>query len=291
MGGRWLAVAERPRTVAEQSVDPLTGTASVHGSWGGEDLGVRLRLSAGLGLAGAAGAAAAMPYALQLQGASLGAVAAKAEMSPMALLAIGFGQGFVICLMLSWFASAWAPKLGFGMPVFGEWAAGRAGKLPGSHAAVGLGTGLLAGGGVLTFALLFGPDALAPLCDRTPGPLAGLAASLYGGVTEEIIARFFLLTGVTALVRGRADDGEGRQSLRFWIANVLVAVLFWAGHLPTLVAAGVPLDPAVGSYLLVANGGVSLALGWLYGRYGLETAMLGHFTADILLHVLATMFG
>ncbi len=256
----------------------------------GAELGPRLRLSVGLGFAGALGSVAVFPYALALQGSSLPALAADAEVGVLALIAMVFGQGAVICLVLSWFASAWAPRLGFALPVFGPWAEGRAGRLPVFHAVVGLGTGLVAGGALLSFSLWFTPEALLAAPRPSPGPLLGLGASVYGGVTEEIIARFFLLTAATGLLRGRAEE-DGRQPLRFWIANLLVAISFAAGHAPTLAATGAELDASVWSYLMVGNGGVSLAFGWLYGRYGLETAMLGHFTTDLLLHVLAPLWG
>ncbi|MEM6367757.1 MAG: CPBP family glutamic-type intramembrane protease [Myxococcota bacterium] len=256
----------------------------------GLDLGPRLRLSLGLGLAGAVASASVLPYALNLQGTSLAAVATGAGIEVFALLAMVFGQGAVICLVLSWFASAWALSLGFTLPLFGPWAEGRRGRLPGFHLAVGLGTGLVAGGAVLTFSLWFTPAALISAVPSPPGPLLGLGASFYGGITEEIIARFFLLTALTGLLQGRAEE-DGRQPLRFWMANALVAVLFALGHAPTLAAAGVQMEGAVWAYLLAGNGGVSLAFGWLYGRYGLETAMLGHFTTDLVLHVLAPVFG
>jgi hypothetical protein len=34
------------------------------------------------------------------------------------------------------------------------------------------------------------------------------------------------------------------------------------------------------------NGLLGVGFGWLYWKYGLESAMLGHFSADIVLHVL-----
>jgi len=239
-------------------------------------------------MAGAFASVAVLPYALVRLGTNLAALATDAHVPVFGVLAMVFGQGAVICLVLSWFASAWAPRLGFNLPVFGAWAEGRGGRLPAFHTAVGLGTGLVAGGAVLIFSLWFPFEGLS--AESRPGPLLGLGASFFGGITEEIIARFFLLTGLTALLRGRAEE-DSKQPLRFWIANLLVAVLFAAGHAPTLAAAGVDLDAWAWGHLLLANGGVSLAFGWLYGRYGLETAMLGHFTTDLVLHVFAPLFG
>jgi len=41
---------------------------------------------------------------------------------------------------------------------------------------------------------------------------------------------------------------------------------------------------------LLLNGIPGLACGYLYVRYGLEAAMLSHFSLDIVLHLIATPF-
>jgi hypothetical protein len=41
---------------------------------------------------------------------------------------------------------------------------------------------------------------------------------------------------------------------------------------------------------ITLNGIAGIAFGWLYWQYGLEAAMLSHFCADILLHVLGPTF-
>ena len=45
--------------------------------------------------------------------------------------------------------------------------------------------------------------------------------------------------------------------------------------------------PSVGTLLL--NGVAGVAFGWLYWKRGLEMAMLAHFSADIVLHVIAPL--
>jgi hypothetical protein len=68
-------------------------------------------------------------------------------------------------------------------------------------------------------------------------------------------------------------------------ANLLAAVLFGLGHLPATLAAGLPLSGLVISRALVLNGLLGITAGWLYRSCGLGSAMLAHFSADILLHV------
>ena len=73
-----------------------------------------------------------------------------------------------------------------------------------------------------------------------------------------------------------------------WTANILAAILFGLGHLPAT-AMLVPLTTAVMVRAIVLNGLVGVACGWLYWRKGILLAMLAHFSADIVLHVLTPL--
>jgi membrane protease YdiL (CAAX protease family) len=75
-----------------------------------------------------------------------------------------------------------------------------------------------------------------------------------------------------------------------WTANILVALLFGLGHLPAT-ATLVPLTSLVVIRAVVLNGPASLAFGYLYWAHGLESAMLAHFTADVVLHVIMPLLG
>ena len=82
---------------------------------------------------------------------------------------------------------------------------------------------------------------------------------------------------------------EGVPSpLAFWLANILVAVLFGVGHLPAT-AMLVPLTPLVVTRALLLNGLAALVFGHLYWKRGLESAMLAHFTADVFLHLISPL--
>jgi membrane protease YdiL (CAAX protease family) len=68
-------------------------------------------------------------------------------------------------------------------------------------------------------------------------------------------------------------------------SGALVAALaFGAGHLPA--AAHVwPLDAVVVTRTVLLNTIAGLVFGWFYVRKGIESAMLSHFCADLVLHV------
>ena len=70
----------------------------------------------------------------------------------------------------------------------------------------------------------------------------------------------------------------------FWVANILTALFFGVGHLPTM-AALAPLTTALVARTIILNGVAGLVFGVLYKRYGLEWAMASHFAGDLVLHV------
>jgi hypothetical protein len=123
-----------------------------------------------------------------------------------------------------------------------------------------------------------------------PPAWQGFLASFYGGIDEEVLLRLFVMTLIGAI--GARIYKKMDQKLPvgiFWVANILAAVLFGLGHLPTTAAIGMPMDFLVITRAIVLNGLLGIGFGWLYWKYGLESAMLSHFSADIVLHVLAPL--
>ena len=114
-----------------------------------------------------------------------------------------------------------------------------------------------------------------------------LMASFEGGITEEVLLRLFFLTVITWMISLIWKNEDGRPKLWvLWIANILAAVIFGVAHLPATVAMGIPATAVVITRAIVLNGALGVAFGWLYWRYGLESAMIAHFSADIVLHVI-----
>ena len=108
-----------------------------------------------------------------------------------------------------------------------------------------------------------------------------LLAAMYGGTTEEILMRLFLLTffiwiGMKIMRR----DQPSKTGII--ISIILAAVIFGLGHLP-ITASVTALTPVVILRAVVLNGIAGVVFGWLFWKKGLESAMLAHFTADIFL--------
>ncbi|MEJ2600433.1 MAG: CPBP family glutamic-type intramembrane protease [Anaerolineales bacterium] len=158
---------------------------------------------------------------------------------------------------------------------------------------------LAAGLGILSVALLVPleryvfaphvPEALRSSDVRTSAWKRFLAC-FYGGLNEEILMRLFLVSGLAWILGRLWQNAAGLPAEgAYWTAILLAALLFGLGHLPATKTL-TPLTALIVIRALVLNGIVGIATGWLYWQYGLEAAMLSHFSADILLHLVAPMF-
>lgn len=169
-----------------------------------------------------------------------------------------------------------APKVGLAAPGAEELAAGRSGYrtiipqlLPGLLG--GLGNGLLLIGISILSRSLLPPEFLTAA--PTPLPIR----FLYGGITEEILMRWGVMTFLLWLGWRFGQQRRGTPALG-WVATAigLSALLFAIAHLPVLVAQGLSLTPLLVGYILVQNSLFALVAGYLYWRYGLESAMVAH---------------
>jgi Type II CAAX prenyl endopeptidase Rce1-like len=108
-----------------------------------------------------------------------------------------------------------------------------------------------------------------------------VSAVLYGGLTEEIITRWGLLSLFAWLGWRVFERNRERASARvFYTAIVLSAVLFALAHLPAAARVG-PLTTPLLTRVLALNTAAGLVFGWLFWRHNLETAMLAHATTHV----------
>jgi len=131
----------------------------------------------------------------------------------------------------------------------------------------------------------------ANVLNQTAQPAAwkGFLASFYGGIAEEILLRLFvmsLLAWLGSFIK-KTKDGKPTNII-FWIANILAAILFGIGHLPAA-SLILPLTTLVVIRIVLLNAVGGILFGWLYQKHGLESAMIAHFSADIVLHVLLAL--
>lgn len=118
-----------------------------------------------------------------------------------------------------------------------------------------------------------------------PGPFYGFLASFYGGIYEETLIRFFLTSLLFLLFKKLKVTGT-------WLAIVLASIVFAVGHLPMLTQIlGLHNITDLPGLLIIRtiilNSLAGIVFGWLYWKKGLGLAILSHFLADIVIHVVA----
>ncbi len=199
---------------------------------------------------------------------------------------------FAVMLLMIGFGLYLATVDGMPVSALASWSSG---KLTGSQILTRIGLAVLTGafvGMILMITLrLLSRGALPQLRARF-NEEAGfpqwkrLAIAFYSGILEEIIYRLFLLS-ILAWVIGlvwHIDTGQPTIGA-LWLSNILAAIVFGLVHLPRW-SSLTRLSPAMILALLSMNGLGGLVFGYLFITYGIEAAIIGHFTGDCVLHLI-----
>jgi len=226
-----------------------------------------------------------MPGVVAVVWALLPPLRANEALLPLPLWAVVLVSGLqtAVLLALAVAVGVWlAPRVGLRAPAVSSWLAGRpigpalrAQSLPGVW------------GGVVGALWLWGlsqvvPKALQPSDPASAMPL--VVKLLYGGITEELLVRWGVMTlllwlGWRVVQRGQGPPGKALVA----VAVLFSALLFALGHLPAAQSLAGALTAPVVVFVLVGNTAFGLVAGGLYARHGLEAAILAH----VLAHGLA----
>ncbi|AFZ67342.1 CPBP family intramembrane glutamic endopeptidase [Deinococcus peraridilitoris] len=115
------------------------------------------------------------------------------------------------------------------------------------------------------------------------------SALLYGGVTEELLMRWGVMSLIAwALWRTLQRRAAQPAPWVFWTAIIVAALLFGLGHLPA-VASLAPLDLLLVVRTIVLNAIGGLWYGWLFWRRSLEAGMSAHAFTHVLFWLLAPL--
>ncbi|MDQ2936268.1 MAG: CPBP family glutamic-type intramembrane protease [Acidobacteriota bacterium] len=210
------------------------------------------------------------------------------------LLVLQFLQSAILLALAVGFGLLLARKSGLGVPIVESWLSGenvrhrlRLVLLPGIVAGLGVGLVLFL---LVKFVFLPRIPALPLIAEADISLWKRVLASFYGGIVEELLMRLFLLSLLAWLlgkiwrgVNGRPNTGV------LWTANFIAAIIFGLGHLPSA-SMVMAITPIVVVAALVLNGIAALVFGYLYWTKGLEAAVVAHFSADIVIHVLGPAF-
>jgi len=202
--------------------------------------------------------------------------------APLATLQIAsMVQGLLFVAVAALIGTPLAARVGLHAPALSA-------VLAGERATGILGTQLRPGvvGGLLGAAIIIGFHGFAPpelTAIQTEVSIPILARVLYGGITEEILVRWGLMTLLAWLVWRVLQRGRGTPAdFVIWIAIGLSAIVFGVSHLPAVAASSVPLTAAIALYVTFGNALFGLVAGWLFWRKGLEAAIIAHSLAHVL---------
>lgn len=148
--------------------------------------------------------------------------------------------------------------------------------------------GLVSGGLLVIADLLFAPiNGFGPMVH--PAFPLSIFASLSAGIGEEIMFRSFVF-GLWGLLLNWLLKRFNGRSVALWIANVIAALAFGAGHLGTLLfltgaSSVAELNPVLLAEVFLLNGVIGLIAGQRYMKDGLVAAVGVHFWTDMVFHV------
>ena len=114
---------------------------------------------------------------------------------------------------------------------------------------------------------------------------------LYGGITEELLLRWGLMTLLVWAAWRLFQKGRGQPKPAFFVGAILVSSLVFAiGHLPVAFMLFPEPTLALTLFVIVGNSAFGLIAGYLYWKKGLESAMIAHALAHVVMFT-ASYFG
>ena len=190
---------------------------------------------------------------------------------------------------------ALAPKVGLSSPA-AEAAASGGSVWPTFKPQIvpGIMGGLLGGGAIVAVTLSAKPSLSAETAARIAafGRLVPVPTRLlYGGITEELLLRWGLMTLLVWAAWRLLQRSKGGPKPAYVVGAILVSSLvFGVGHLPVAYLILPEATAALTLFVVVANSVFGLIAGYLYWKKGLESAVLAHMLTHVLL-LTASHFG
>lgn len=203
------------------------------------------------------------------------------------VLVASITQSGLLVALVVWLGVTLAPEVGLSAPAF------EAAVTTQSVAAAlrpqlfpGLLGGLLGGLGLFAIGGYASPAEIAGVEQQFTVPL--LARILYGGITEELLLRWGLMTVLVWIAWRFLQHRKGNpQIVYIWMAIVVAALLFGAGHLPAAAVQVGELTADVAVFVVGANTVFGVLFGYLFWRYGLEAAIIAHAFAHVVSYVVS----
>lgn len=113
---------------------------------------------------------------------------------------------------------------------------------------------------------------------------------LVGGIIEEVMMRLFFMSLIVFIFSKLFNKNKKEiPTIFFIIANVLAALLFAVGHLPST-ATMTTLTPIIIFRCFLFNGSLGIAFGHLYRKYNIKYAMIAHGLCHLIADILMIIF-
>ena len=117
-----------------------------------------------------------------------------------------------------------------------------------------------------------------------------LATVTYAAIIEEVMIRLFLMSLIAFILSKVFENKTDKPTVRILvISNVIAALVFAAGHLPTTFMI-LGNSPIIIARCFLLNGGLGLLFGRLYRKYGLRYAMIAHGGCHIVSKLIWVLF-
>jgi hypothetical protein len=107
---------------------------------------------------------------------------------------------------------------------------------------------------------------------------------LYGGITEELLLRWGVMSLLVWLAWRLFQKREGKPRAVWLVSAIIISsIVFGLGHLPLVRVLAVNFTVAIVGYIVVANSLFGFIAGYLYWKRGLEAAIIAHMLAHVLI--------
>lgn len=188
-----------------------------------------------------------------------------------------FAVAYAVAALIGW---AMGSRVGFGAPFIEAWLKGTRPEVRPLLTSAGFGA-VLAIAAVVTLLGMFGNRMPSGPGDEASvmSDWLGFVFVLHGGVSEEVVFRFGLLSGIAwviAQLRRLVHSWEAapNEAMAAWGGIVISSILFGLYH------AGMGPGPLLiqASFRIAAG----LLFGWLFWQRGIESAMAAHLAYDLV---------
>ena len=113
---------------------------------------------------------------------------------------------------------------------------------------------------------------------------------LVGGIIEEVMMRLFFMSLIVFIIKKIVYKNKKDIPVKVYIiANIIAALLFAAGHIPSTMTM-TTLTPLILFRCFLFNGMLGFCFGYLYRKYNIGYAMISHGLAHLLSDFLMLIF-